>query len=416
MSHSTPLRMTPLHPHGKLEEARRSSPSRLPRPKQPETPASTYLTSSTSYLASSPSQTSRKRHRPMSSVSYAASPFSASVTPSWSQISPASVAGSPPPMVNTNYNLAGGMDTPSLAAERRYDSAGFEEDGRFRRGWKLADESPIPTSSLLGGERNGRSRMVQEDGPIRGETPGWGSVVLGVVGGVVGGVWAFCKKSAFGGFYAGGGQGYDFRMDGDRFSSENMWEDEPQPSFRVERLSTPVPGEYPNDTSEEEDDNRPAKRRNTENGGGWIMVSSKRETHSRGASPRLKTPSHHRPPPARTSAARRSLVPVSRAARSSSRMSAVSHAGSPAQHQGKPASLARPQTPTSVIQSTPNKKSTPLSAEAKRYVARVRKDEKASEERFERLNNQLKDMIREGREALGSKVEVVEEDVNMDIW
>jgi hypothetical protein len=57
-----------------------------------------------------------------------------------------------------------------------------------------------------------------------------------------------------------------------------------------------------------------------------------------------------------------------------------------------------------------------LSAETKRYVARVRKDEKASEERFERLNSQLKDMIREGREALGSKVEVVDEDMNMDVW
>lgn len=353
----------------------------------------------------------------MSSVSYAASPFSANVTPSWSHISPTSVAGSPPPMVNTNYNLAGGMDTPSLAAERRYDGAGFEEDGRFRRGWKLADEGPIPTSSLLGGERNGKSRTVREDAPVREEALGWGSVVLGVVGGVVGGVWAFCKKSAFGGFHAGGGQGYDLRADGDRFSSENLWEDEPQPSFKFERLSTPVPGDYPNDTSEEEDGNRPAKRRNAEGGGGWIMVSTKRETHSRGASPRLKSPSHHRPPLARTSVSRRSLVPVSRAARPSSRRSTVSQSGSPAQLQGKPAPLPRPQTPTSCTQSTtPKKKSTPLSAETKRYVARVRKDEKASEERFERLNSQLKDMIREGREALGSKVEVVDEDMNMDVW
>ena len=412
MSRSTPLRNHSYtnHPHGTTDGSKKPSPpSRLPRP-LPKTPASSVsLASSTSYL-STPSQTSRKRHRPMSSVStnYVTSPFSSNTTPAWSHVTTALAAGSPPPMVNTNYTLKGGMDTPSLAAEKRYDNIGFEEDGRFQRGWKLSDDSPIPTSSLLGGDRNGRSRTTHDGGPVQ-EGPSWGSLVLGVVGGVVGGVWAFCKNSAFNGFHAGGGQSYELR-NSTIDDHEHMWEDELVGQFRFERLSTPVPGEYPEDTSEE--DARPAKRVHTD-GGGWIVVSKDGEANSRGASPRLRTPSHHRPPVARASASRRSLVPVSRAR--PTRMN-VSHAGSPAQHQSNPASFAQPRSPTVAARPTPSKKSTPISAEAKRYAARVRREEKLAEEKFELLNDRLQDMIRQGREALGSKVEVVDDDESMGGW
>jgi hypothetical protein len=311
-------------------------------------------------------------------------------------------------MVNTRYTLAGGMDTPSLAAEKRYDNISFEEDGRFQRGWKLSEDSPIPTSSLVGGDRNGRSRTAQESEPVQAGSS-WGSLVLGVVGGVVGGVWAFCKNSAFSGFQAGGGQGYEIRNN-TLNDHENSWEDEPVGSFRFERLATPVPGEYPEDTSEEEV--RPAKRMQTD-GGGWVVVSKNGEANSRAASPRVRTPSHHRPPLNRTSASRRSLVPVTRTR--PSRMN-VSHAGSPAQHPSNPASFVQPRSPTAAVRSTPTKKSTPISAEAKRYAARVRREERLAEEKFEVLNDRLQDMIRQGREALGSKVEIVDNDETMSEW
>jgi hypothetical protein len=55
----------------------------------------------------------------------------------------------------------------------------------------------------------------------------------------------------------------------------------------------------------------------------------------------------------------------------------------------------------------------PPSVEAKKFAARIRKEEKVADERFERLNDRLKDMIKQGKEALGSKVEIVDEDEEM---
>jgi hypothetical protein len=319
-------------------------------------------------------------------------------------------------MVNTNYLLAGGMDTPSLTAERRYDDMDFAQDGRFKRGWMLSDEaiSTIPTSTLLGGERNGQGRVPEKTStPNKDSTTSWGSLVLGVVGGVVGGVWAFCKNSAFPGFYAGGGQGYEIRRNEQDIANESMWEDEPA-SLRFERVSTPVPGGYP-DSSDEE---RPAKRIQTDSGGGgWIMVSkTQQDDRRRASSPRMRTPStqtrqpssHHR----QSGTSRRSL---GAAARPKARISSVSYSGSPAQYQpqSRP-SLTEPQTPAAPFSAS--KKPSPLSEEVRRLATRKRKEEKVTAERYDRLNDRLQEMIREGRQALGARVEVVEEDEQMNFW
>jgi hypothetical protein len=54
----------------------------------------------------------------------------------------------------------------------------------------------------------------------------------------------------------------------------------------------------------------------------------------------------------------------------------------------------------------------PAAKEAKRWKALKKKEEREADESIRRLDAQLKAMIREGKEALGTKIEVdVEDDV-----
>jgi hypothetical protein len=47
-----------------------------------------------------------------------------------------------------------------------------------------------------------------------------------------------------------------------------------------------------------------------------------------------------------------------------------------------------------------------MSVETQRHVAKLRKQEREEDASIRRLNEQLKAMIREGKEALGTRVEV----------
>ncbi len=57
------------------------------------------------------------------------------------------------------------------------------------------------------------------------------------------------------------------------------------------------------------------------------------------------------------------------------------------------------------------KPDSPAAVEAKRWAALKRKEEREQDESIKRLDAQLKAMIREGREALGTKIEV---DIDVD--
>jgi hypothetical protein len=52
----------------------------------------------------------------------------------------------------------------------------------------------------------------------------------------------------------------------------------------------------------------------------------------------------------------------------------------------------------------------PAAKEAARWAALKRKEEREQDESIRRLDRQLKDLIREGKEALGTKIEVEIED------
>lgn len=56
----------------------------------------------------------------------------------------------------------------------------------------------------------------------------------------------------------------------------------------------------------------------------------------------------------------------------------------------------------------------PISPEVEAYQRKKRREEKKHDETIRRLNAQLQDMIREGQQALGSRIEVFDEETETD--
>ncbi|KAI9662813.1 MAG: hypothetical protein M1821_007859 [Bathelium mastoideum] len=393
----------------------------------PRTPAATNPSRADSRLsyASSSTTSSRKRPRPGSSHgnNQLSTPYSAQ-NREWSHVSAdssvaRSTGASSPPLINTRYTLAGGLDTPTLKTaaldERDLSSMGVRcsrrWDTAYEDHWHLRNdyfEPPLP----LARESNGRARAA----PLQdGQQPSWGRFMLAVVGGIAGRMWDFCTASTFRGFYAGGGKGYEVStpmVPG--IDAIDSWDDISiqEQSQRIERDSTPVPGQYPVDDSEnipvanDSTSPRPSKRLHTETGNGWVVVSN--TTHSANATPQplsrrsISTDSPSTRPLAQRPSAvratsRRSLIPVSR------RSSYVSNGGSPAVQTPKRHSLATSRPSSS--------HGSPLSPEAQRYAERVAKEDRENDRSMRKLNSQLKAMIKEGKQALGTKFEIEDEEM-----
>ena len=173
----------------------------------PKTPsASSSLHRSTASLPAQDvtSTTSRKRSRRDSHSSDPATPIKAQSHASPRMLShllsdlesPSSL--SPMPFVNTQYRLAGGLDTPT--ARLTMDDEGGEYPtspdvhmrGRFN-GFQMPPDSYFPQSaSALSRERNGRPR--QPASPRIQD--GLGRAVYGMVS-VAGKVWDFCRTATF---------------------------------------------------------------------------------------------------------------------------------------------------------------------------------------------------------------------------
>ncbi|KAL8741444.1 MAG: hypothetical protein Q9184_008384 [Pyrenodesmia sp. 2 TL-2023] len=98
-----------------------------------------------------------------------------------------------------------------------------------------------------------------------------------------------------------------------------------------------------------------------------------------------------------TKGERRTLLPAHRP-------SLTSHAGSPGMRSDRPASFASSRSPL-----TSPKRESPVSVEVQRHAARIRRREIEEDANLKRFNQQLKAMIREGKEALRTTVEVEDE-------
>jgi hypothetical protein len=357
------------------------------------------------------------------------------------------------PFVNTRYIIKGGMDTPTLAAAQLHESAGEYSDITYRR--ELSG-----TTDLLGEETGGYQSFLplDLDGDISPESgpnsrhlsspgDGWSRMALEVVGGVVGKVWEFCKMGAFRGFHAGGGKGYTVKnsVESSRFTleetSENFWAEEKITASRADdRESTPLPGQFP-----EEDfisnymDNpslaatpeRPSKRRQISEHNGdeltnnWVVVPTG-TIPKPVQQPRLSAARYSMP--TASSASRRSVVPrpasragVTTGAGRRPMLQRVSHAGSPSLTNVHGASFASPRSPgsripravgtrspspTKLTDKGETKVDSPAAVEAQRWAKVKLREERETDVTIRRLDSQMKAMIREAKEALGTKIEV----------
>jgi hypothetical protein len=369
--------------------------------------------------------------------------------------------GSPIPFVNTRYQLSGGLDTPTAAAAAAHDIEQSEYmDAGYRK--RLSDgasttfengqstyfpHTPAPQFT----DSNGRGRSTGYET----QSAGWGKFAIEVVGGVVGKVWEFCKAGAFRGFTVGGGKAYGIPGNAPHTPQEsNFPPDEAEfTKFdgRAERESTPIPGQFIEDDyiSEyidrralESTPPRASKRLHISNDDGelernWIMVSSSTTTQMASPQSKPKPLARYSMPTASSAGRRLTATTTTRpaASRANSRRPllhrngalAVSHAGSPGLHAARPASFASPRSPGGSRLPMPsngynhpkqnlsgpngtNVAASPASIEAQKYAARIKREEQEADESIRRFNAQLQAMIREGKEALGTRIEVDEVD------
>ncbi|KAL1605989.1 hypothetical protein SLS59_003113 [Nothophoma quercina] len=261
--------------------------------------------------------------------------------------------------------------------------------------------------------------------------------LLNIVGGVAGKLFQFCAVP-FRGFQAGGGQSYDADAQ-IKIASKLGLHDDPEPNepaapVQQIKFDTRASDDYGVRSIDSVQIERPRmpKRLRTEDA--WVMVGTDDEAGSSPiATPRLSerrmpaptyTPSPSQIPRPQSRASitpvskRPSLIPVSRRSnalrtpvysssipgpkahnrqRSCSRLSfGTSSSGSPGKSEGGE-----------------KKKISPLPPDSQRLVNRMRREEMEDDARMRRMSSQMSAMLKEAREALGSKIEIEDEDTDM---
>ncbi|KAL8775371.1 MAG: hypothetical protein Q9209_000379 [Squamulea sp. 1 TL-2023] len=365
------------------------------------------------------SKTNRKRSRHQYSLSDFATPYPVPNS-GWTKSSSYNTPNiaSPAPLVNTQYRLAGGLDTPTaalstsmiLSQDRLSPNLASRGGSRgTHRGMSNEDCFGHLPSALLR-DANGRPRLHHQ----QMTNDGWGRTIYGVIG-AAGKVWKFCRTNPFRGFYAGKGPGYAMTPQVRRLNEDSqLWHDMDEKDStsyeREEQIS--LPGRFPEDFIEDymmQDHTtppRPAKRIQRSKGEGdmrenWVMVGHSPMSSREGSPVRL---SNRKMPPSSASGRR----PISRNGRrpvlSAHRPSFTSQAGSPGMRSDGPASFASTRSPI-----TSPKRESPVSVDVQRHAARIRRRELEEDVNLKRFNQQLKAMIRQGKEALRTTIEVADE-------
>ena len=327
-------------------------------------------------------------------------------------------------LVNERYTLRGGFDTPGIMAAGADDRYIRDADMDFRK--RVRDCEYIERGSAghamnfgpLARERNGVARMPS--------SPNGAQSWAGFAFSLVGKVFNF-GSSVFNGFYAGGGKGYDLQENG----VSNSWMQRSEPG-----AGTPVPGSWRDDGNflgDHEQDSpssapalsvRPPNKRRQTDKDAWVMVGTPDIAEP---SPKRKPSSNSIPrsnlamrPPASRASSRRSLAPVSRRTTSYTGSPATHHFAPSADTENRRASLAPTRSPGSGRPSLSNRPSLParqplddrpgsasgISPEVEKYVKRQARQEKASDKAIGNMNRQLKDLIAQAQQALGTKYEV----------
>ncbi|KAF2637462.1 hypothetical protein P280DRAFT_407184 [Massarina eburnea CBS 473.64] len=337
---------------------------------------------------------------------------------SWSdplQCSRSSAPRSPPPLANERYELAGGMDRSTGAfggVSRPYgdhdDYYGLEK----QRGMWASPTSPD----------NGLQQQEQEDGTEdrpNATKPWVFNQIMSLVGGVAGKLVQFCAVP-FRGFQSGGGQAYAFSANGE--VADKLFTDEPAgPVQQALHSQFPPAEDYGVRSMDSVDSERPrAKRLRTADS--WVVVDKSGSTDSMPSTPRLterRVPGHTRSPsqiprPANRASIstpvhkRPSLVPVSRRSAHDRKPQGspkpTAHSSALSRSYGRE-SFSSPV----MLETKATKTKSPLPPDSQRLLNKVRREKFEDEARMRRMSTQMSAMLREAREALGSKFEVEDE-------
>lgn len=243
--------------------------------------------------------------------------------------------------------------------------------------------------------------MDEKNGLPSSARTSWSQSVINVVGKV----WSFCWSGAFRGFHAGGGRGYHMPA-----GSASQLDEESSPSWQRTSTEkpvaapatpgptsdyyfthhglTPVPGQYPDDSEIQKS---------------WVVVPTDGAAdcfsfdveNSRPSTPTKRD--HHISDAPGSSQSRCKSVTTPRL--------------------GKRISLSGQSTPTRIPMLSPGGgklRQSPVSVETQRHVAQMRRMEREEDASLRRLNRQLQTMIKEGKQALGTQIEIDDLDMSED--
>ena len=320
---------------------------------------------------------------------------------------------SPPPLANDRYELAGdGMDRTYQLRRQHGDYDDYFQLQHQRDMWSVP---PTPQGGAVQQPAADRMQTSPRSKP-------W--TIMGLVGGVAGKLFQFCTVP-FRGFQAGGGQKFDINSQGEIAAKLGLQDDPflhpaavPVRHAPPEDFSTDSYGVLSMDSPESERPRMPKRLRTADN---WVVVGTDGETESRPATPRLserRIPSGMSPsliprPVSKTgvvtpSLKRPSLIPVSRRStidrRSFSSNTKALSTSYPRQRSYSRRSLGSPVA----IEAKASKPRSPLPKESQRLINKVRREEFEEDARMRRMSSQMSAMLKEAREALGSKFEVEE--------
>jgi hypothetical protein len=325
---------------------------------------------------------------------------------------------SPPPLAHDRYQLAyGGMDASQTFERQSGNYDDYFQLQKQRGQWSVP---PTPYTGL---------KQVAMDGiqTTPSGTKSWS--ILGLVGGVAGRLFQFCTVP-FRGFQAGGGQRYTVESQEEIAARLGLQDD----TF-LQQTAGPVlqatPGGFPQedygvksiDSIEDERHERPRMTKRLRTADNWVVVGDDGEMESRPSTPRLserRVPDQPRSPcqiPRPTSRAgattpslkRPSLIPVSRRSTMDRRSFHGSAKAAPSSH-SRQRSYSRMSYGSPALSVEKAKKpASPLPKESQRLINKVRREEIEEDARMRRMSSQMSAMLREAKEALGSKFEIEDE-------
>ncbi|KAF2242940.1 hypothetical protein BU26DRAFT_570358 [Trematosphaeria pertusa] len=325
---------------------------------------------------------------------------------------------SPPPLANDRYELAGGTESMDKFVRQNGIYDDYDQLEKQRGMWSTA---ATPSCGL-----QDQFQSVGMQSTPNGTKPWMLNQIMSIVGGVAGKLIHFCAVP-FRGFQAGGGQAYPFEANGEVAAKLGL-QDDPFIDQSTGPIKLAPPGNYPEDdygvlSIESLENERPRMSKRLRTGENWVMVDKDGAMESRPASPRLserRVPNHARSPSqiprplSRAGAStpvpkRPSLIPVSR--RSTLDRKAL-HGASKAPTTGTystPRCYSRQSYGSPVMfenKTDKNKSNSPLPAESQRLINKMRREKLEDDARMRRMSSQMNTLLREAREALGSKFEV----------